>query len=111
MKKIKEINQNIEAVLQFNSSYEEKKEQIKLKPVKIGYVYLFGTLGSILAICSIEAKSLSELELACFGGYAVGCSLPYIFKKIRIAELEFQIRANNKIVDDLEKEKVKVMHN
>ena len=109
MKKIKEINQNIEAVLQFNSSYEEKKEQIKLKPVKIGYVYLFGTLGSILAICSIEAKSLSELELASLGGYAIGCTIPYIIKKIRIADLDYQIYMNVKIINDLKNEKAKII--
>lgn len=111
MREIRKIDQNIDALLRFNKNYEDKKEQLKLKPVKIGYVCLFGTLGSVLAMCNVGTRSLSGLELACFGGYAVGCFFPYTLKKIRIAELDFQIKSNNKIVDDLEKEKVKVMHN
>ncbi len=109
MKTINKINQNIESILTFNNDYEIKKENLKLKPVKLHHVCLCGTLSGLMAICATSSCELSTTELCFFGGYFLGCSIPYLIKKIRVSELDFQINQNNKILDDLEKEKVKIL--
>ncbi len=108
VKSLKKIDINIDGILKLNNSYEKKKEKIKLKPVNLGTVCMLGTVGSFVAMGLIGSDSLIGLELSCFGGYAVGCCLPYLVKKIRLLDLDYQIYSNNKIIDDLEKEKVKI---
>ncbi len=110
MKTINEINQNIESTLNINENYEVKKEKLKLSPVKLRHVFIVGTLSGLASLCFVDNSDLSLMELAFFGSYTLGCIVPYIVKKIRISELDFQINQNNKILDDLEREKEKILN-
>lgn len=108
MMKLNRMNQNIEALLKLNDKYEKKKEQIKFKPVKISHMCLFGTVGSLVAMASVHSSFLSGTMFAGLGGYTIGCTIPYIVKKIKVVDLDYQIYMNDKIINDLENEKVKI---
>ena len=104
-KSLKHINENIDTTEELISSYEDKLAKLKLSEVKSSHVYLCGTLGCALAMASVSEPSLDLMILAGMGGCALGFAIPYVVKKIRIADLDYQIYVNNSIVSDLEKEK------
>ena len=45
------------------------------------------------------------LMFASMGGYAIGLMIPYVIKKIKIGELNYQIYISKGILKDLEEEK------
>lgn len=105
------INANIYTTEDLIASYEDKLEQLKLSEVKPSHVYLCGTLGCALAMASVGEPSLDLMILAGIGGCALGFAVPYIVKKVRIADMDYQIYINNKIVSDLKKEKAEYESN
>ena len=108
--KLIRINQNIEAFLQLNDKYEKKRKQIKLKPVKTSHMCLFGSVGCLAAMATVHSPFLSEFMLVGLGGYTIGWAIPYVVKRIKLADLDYQIYMNDKIINDLENEKAKIIH-
>lgn len=106
---LNKINQNIDVLLDFNNKYESKKEKIKGTPVKLSRTCICGATSSLIAMFSMDNHFLSGTLLASLGGYAIGCTIPYIIKKIRIADLDYQIYMNDKIINDLKNEKAKII--
>lgn len=100
---------NIGATMKFNASFNSKKEELKLKPVKLSHVCLAGAACSFLAMGLADTQYLSGVLLSGLGGYVAGCAIPYIVRNVRIADLDYQIYMNNAIIADLEREKEKIM--
>ena len=103
------INQNKFAIIKMNENYAEKKDEIRFKSVKTSHVLLCGTILSLFSMVNADTTFLSGVELSGLSGYMIGCTLPYVFKKVREKEYDFQIGMNNKILSDLEKQKVKIL--
>ena len=104
-KTLKHINQNIEATEDLIERYTIKKDELKFKPVKFSHVYICGIAGSIAAISILGIPEFDLIMFASMGGFAIGSLLPYTIKKVRIAELDYQIFMNRNIINDLEKDK------
>lgn len=106
---LKDIDANIEATQDLISMYADKKDRIESSDVKSAPIYLCGSLGCVLAMFNIGTPSLDLMILAGFGGGMVGSVVPYLVKKIRIADLDYQIWVNNSIINDLNKKRERKM--
>lgn len=89
------------------NSYEEKKKEIKLKPVKLSHSLICGTAGCMAGMNLINMPKFDSLLFTGLGGFLVGYTLPYIVKKIKILDIDYQIFINKSIVKNLEKERLK----
>ncbi len=109
-KSLKKINRNIEATEQLIEEYENKKEELKLKPVKNLQIYSGLIIGESagIAIMSSNLLDLGVMVIGGLAGGAIGALTPYIIKQIKIGELDYQIFMNGLIMKDLEKEKAEV---
>ena len=110
-KTLRQINMNIETTKELISGYEDKLEKLKLSVIKPSHVYLCGTFGGIISMVSVGEPSLDLMIFAGMSGYVVGSAIPYVVKKVRIADLNYQIYVNNSIVSDLENEKSEFENN
>ena len=86
--------------------YEEKKEEIKLKPVKLSHSLICGTFGCVASMSLINIPKFDSLPLTGLGGFLAGYTLPYVVKNVKILELDYQIFMNKNIINDLEKERL-----
>lgn len=107
-KNLKQINANIEYTEELISDYTDKKDKLKLKPVKYSHSLICGTIGSMLGMSMVTIPKMDMLILSGLGGFLAGYVLPYAAKKIRIGELDYNIYVNNLIIKDLNKEKERV---
>lgn len=85
---------------------EKKKESIKFKPVKTSHICICGSMAEFAAIAVMANNffSFDAIVIGGFGSYGLGCLVPYMIKKIKIAELNFQILNNDIMINDLKKQ-------
>ena len=109
-KSLDKIDQNIAATEKLIQEYENKKEEIKLKPIPSWQLYSCEIIGesSAMGIVSMNMLDLGAMIIGCMGGAVLGALTPYIVKQIKIGDLNYQIFMNGLIIKDLEKEKVQV---
>lgn len=109
-KSLDKIDQNIAATEKLIQEYENKKEEIKLKPIPSWQLYSCEIIGesSAMGIVSMNMLDLGAMIIGCMGGAVLGALTPYIIKQIKIGDLNYQIFMNGLIIKDLEKEKVQV---
>lgn len=109
-KSLDKIDQNIAATEKLIQEYENKKEEIKLKPIPSWQLYSCEIIGESFAmgIVSMNMLDLGAMIIGCMGGAVLGALTPYIIKQIKIGDLNYQIFMNGLIIKDLEKEKVQV---
>lgn len=100
---------NIDYTNELISNYKTKQDDIKLNPVKFSHTLICGTMGSIVSICMVKEPSLDLMIFSGIGGYVLGALVPYIVKKIRIADLDYQIFINKSIINDLNAEKTNIL--
>lgn len=104
-KTLKQINANIEATEELIYNYIDKKDKLKLNPVKYSHSLICGTIGSMLGMSMVTIPKMDSLILLGLGGFLAGYTVPYVVRKIRIGELDYQILINKGIINDLKKEK------
>ncbi len=109
-KSLDKIDQNIAATEKLIQEYENKKEEIKLKPIPSWQLYSCEIIGesSAMGIVSMNMLDLGAMIIGCMGGAVLGALTPYIIKQIKIGDLNYQIFMNGLIIKDLEKEKAQV---
>ena len=109
-KSLDKIDQNIAATEKLIQEYENKKEEIKLKPIPSWQLYSCEIIGesSAMGIVSMNMLDLGAMIIGCMGGAVLGALTPYIVKRIKIGDLNYQIFMNGLIIKDLEKEKAQV---
>ena len=109
-KTLNNINQNIVATEELIERYENEKEKIKSKVVPAWQLYSGEIIGCSFAIAIVSANilDLGAMIIGGMGGAAIGASVPYIVKQIKIGDLNYQIFTNGLILKNLEKEKSKV---
>ena len=102
---LKQIDANIKATKDLISMYEGKQAEIKASEVKNSHVYTCTALGCSLAMLNVGEPAFDLILLAGVGGAFLGAMVPYAVKKVRIADLDFQILVNNSIISDLNKKR------
>ena len=104
-KSLKQINMNIVMEEELIDRYTNKRDQIKEKEIDFSHACICGFIGSGLGMTIVNEPSFDLLMFASMGGYAVGLMIPYVIKKIKIGELNYQIYISKGILKDLEEEK------
>lgn len=99
------INANIEVTESLIAKYEDKRDKIKSGEVKPISIYLCSSLGCVLAMFNVNEPSFDLIMLAGLGGGVIGSMVPYLMKKIRIVDMDYQIWVNSSIIDDLNKKR------
>ena len=101
-KTLNNINQNIVATEELIERYENEKEKIKSKVVPAWQLYSGEIIGCSFAIAIVSANilDLGAMIIGVMGGAAIGASVPYIVKQIKIGDLNYQIFTNGLIYSD-----------
>ena len=101
---VRQIDASIGVTKDLISKYTYQKEKLEANEIKPTTLYLCASLGWATAVFNV-GSSLSLMMLAGLGGGIVGGAIPYLVKKIRIADLDYQILINNSIINDLNKKR------
>lgn len=102
---LKDIDANIKMTQDLILKYETKKNKIKTSEAKSAPIYLCSSLGCVLAMFSVSSPSLDLMILAGASGGIIGSLIPHLVKKVRIADMDYQIWINNSIINDLNKKR------
>ena len=110
--KLNNIDMLLKEERTLKEKYEQEKETIKLKPVKLSHQLIFGSLAqlSAMAYANLNGIKFDGVILMSFGAYSLGICMPSLIKKIRIADKDYQIYMINKNIEFLEEQRIKVMH-
>ena len=87
-KTLNNINQNIVVTEELIERYENEKEKIKSKVVPAWQLYSCEIIGCSFAIAIVSANilDLGAMIIGVMGGAAIGASVPYIVKQIKIGD-------------------------
>ena len=109
---LKQINQNIIATDSLIRGYEDKKEEIKMRPYKNSHFYLSVFIGTaagmfIASTCTLDSGAMIIGGMA---GGLIGSSIPYVIRQVKIGDLNYQIYMNNLILNDLDEKREKILN-
>lgn len=109
---LKEIDQNIIATDSLIQRYENKKEEIKMRPYKNSHFYLSVFTGIVAGMFIASASTLDSGAMIIGGmaGGLISTSIPYVIRQIKLGDLNYQIYMNNLILNDLDKKREKILN-
>ena len=109
---LKEIDQNIIATDSLIQRYENKKEEIKMRPYKNSHFYLSVFTGIVAGMFIASASTLDSGAMIIDGmaGGLISTSIPYVIRQIKLGDLNYQIYMNNLILNDLDKKREKILN-
>ena len=109
---LKEIDQNIIATDSLIQRYENKKEEIKMRPYKNSHFYLSVFAGTVAGMFIASASTLDSGAMIIGGmaGGLISTSIPYVIRQIKLGDLNYQIYMNNLILNDLDKKREKILN-
>ncbi len=109
---LKEIDQNIIATDSLIQRYENKKEEIKMRPYKNSHFYLSVFTGIVAGMFIASASTLDSGAMIIGGmaGGLISTSIPYVIRQIKLGDLIYQIYMNNLILNDLDKKREKILN-
>ena len=109
---LKEIDQNIIATDSLIQRYENKKEEIKMRPYKNLHFYLSVFTGTVAGMFIASASTLDSGAMIIGGmaGGLISTSIPYVIRQIKLGDLNYQIYMNNLILNDLDKKREKILN-
>ncbi len=106
--KLNNIDMLLKEERTLKEKYEQEKENVKLKPVKLSHQLIFGSLAQLSAFSYAHSNEFryDGLILLSLGAYSLGLCIPSLIKKIRIADKDYQIYIINKNIEYLDKQKI-----
>lgn len=106
--KLNNIDMLLKEERTLKEKYEQEKEAIKLKPVKLSHQLIFGSLAQLSAMAYTNSNGIKfdGILLISLGSFSLGLCMPSLIKKIRIADKDYQIYMINKNIEYLGKQKV-----
>ena len=109
---LKEIDQNIIATDSLIQRYENKKEEIKIRPYKNSHFYLSVFTGIVAGMFIASASTLDSgaMIIGVMAGGLISTSIPYVIRQIKLGDLNYQIYMNNLILNDLDKKREKILN-
>ena len=109
---LKEIDQNIIATDSLIQRYENKKEEIKMRPYKNSHFYLSVFTGIVAGMFIASASTLDSGAMIIGGmaGGLISTSIPYVIRQIKLGDLNYQIYMNNLILNDLDEKREKILN-
>lgn len=108
-RKIYDINCTLKEEYNWKERYESQKEKIKMHPIKQSHVLLCGGIMEMVALgSSIPSGNPANILLNGTIGLFVGMSLPYVVKKVRIFDKDYQLYFVNSNIKDLTEKKNKL---
>lgn len=109
---LKEIDQNIIATDSLIQRYENKKEEIKMRPYKNSHFYLSVFTGIVAGMFIASASTLDSgaMIIGVMAGGLISTSIPYVIRQIKLGDLNYQIYMNNLILNDLDKKREKILN-
>ena len=110
--KLKKFDQNIIATDSLIQRYENKKEEIKMRPYKNSHFYLSVFTGTVAGMFIASASTLDSGAMIIGGmaGGLISTSIPYVIRQIKLGDLNYQIYMNNLILNDLDKKREKILN-